>query len=417
MTRKEFAAALRAQTEDVRLSPQLRSRIISAACGKEQRIMKRKIPVIALAVVMSLLCCAVALAAANRAGMLDFLNQYDNLYLPEGIEEGMKDAIQQDVLETGSDVVDVSVRELYYDGVTARLTVDVTPKNEEVMLIALDTLVTDAWSDVNRLNPDFDQSDARTVQEAFREGGFTAGYTLSAGLHPSEGEIVARSSDYSLMPDGTLTLFIEESFALDKPKRDVTFRLTVKPAIDADGEALDDTDDQRVFIDQSLTLSSAVGVQEMYVNEAPVILDKTGIAIEHFLVEVKPTELYVTCVYTQTETELSKQHPYGKPENGTLDEYFVLELIDPASTAEQPHEQALPRGLTDSGLSWKIDTEAGEPERFVRTFSIARDQLHDSYTVRVYDFATKERYESAVVPMREATDADAALLSDYEIAE
>lgn len=407
MTRKELTAALRAQTEGVRMSPQLRRGIIDAVYGKEQKIMKRKIPAIVLAVALSILCCAAALAAADRAGMLDFLGQYDNTPVPEG----MQNVIENDVLETGSDLVDVTVRELYYDGLTARMTIDVKPKSEKIMLIGFDALVTDAWSDQNRLNPAFDPSDARTVQEVFREKGYTAGYTVSASLTAPEGEIIGGSRDCTLSEDGVLTLFLEEHFTQNVEARgNVTMCVTLRPSIDADGNAINANDDQRMRIDQPLALSSTVGAREVYVSEAPVVLEKTGVTIEHFFVDVQPAELYATLIYTITETELGSQHPYGKPEYGTLDQYFLLELIDPDSTSEDPYEQTLTRGLSDTGTGLRISAEGEEPARYMSTYSLALSELRDSYTVRVFDFATKERYESAALSMRKATAEDVAII-------
>ena len=85
-------------------------------------MMKKRVPAIALAIVLSIVFCAAALAVAGRAGMLDYQRLYPNTYIPENATE----TIETDVLATGDDLVDISIRELYYDGLTSRITVDVT---------------------------------------------------------------------------------------------------------------------------------------------------------------------------------------------------------------------------------------------------------------------------------------------------
>lgn len=70
---------------------------------------------------------AVALAAANRAGMLDFIGRYPNAELPDNAADYVHPA------DTAGKTAGLSahVREEFYDGRTLRLTVDVAMENQK----------------------------------------------------------------------------------------------------------------------------------------------------------------------------------------------------------------------------------------------------------------------------------------------
>ena len=124
MKREELSYALHRQMEGVRVSPQLRRQTLDAAQGKEGRpIMKRKISAALAAALIIAALSAVALAAAGHAGILDFLSRYQGAYIPDNAG----DFIESDVATLDDGALTVSVRELYYDGRTARMTVGVTP--------------------------------------------------------------------------------------------------------------------------------------------------------------------------------------------------------------------------------------------------------------------------------------------------
>ena len=135
MKQDEFAARLKRETQGVRVSSRLRQKTLDAAYGKESIRMKKRIPALALAIVLSVVFCATALAIASRAGMLDYQNLFHNKYLPENIG----DTIRQDVYAAANDLIDVSIREMYYDGRTSRITVDVKAKDEGILLAGFDT--------------------------------------------------------------------------------------------------------------------------------------------------------------------------------------------------------------------------------------------------------------------------------------
>ncbi len=404
MKRSELAQALMRQTEDVRVSPQLRQRTLDAIYGKEKRIMKKKIPAALLAAALSLLFCAAALAAAGLSGMLD----YYSIFFDKSIPENAPDFIEKDMLETSDELVNISLRELYYDGKTARMTVDVTAADEKTFLVGFDTESGETLSFINRMNPQFNADDPRTIAELYTEEGYTASYSVSAGLNDPEGKTHGGSKDYSYTAPGVLTLFIEQSFEDDLPEREVLFSVTLTPFLDPEGNPVEWDPNARIRITDPLMLSSSTGEETAYVNIAPAVFPETGVTIEQLQVIPKPHELLVRLYYTVGDSEIGNQPAFGNEEKyGQLKEYFQLEFIDPDSSAEEPFNQRLSFGLSDS--RGQLLSEEGEtPIRMLYELSLGRNELHDEYTVRVFDLADKTRYDSVTIPVREATEADLA---------
>ena len=84
MKESQISDALRESMNAVRLSPALRARALCAMRGSEERRqkMKRKFSAALAFALVGVLVVAVALAVANRKGVLDFLS-YSDATLPE----------------------------------------------------------------------------------------------------------------------------------------------------------------------------------------------------------------------------------------------------------------------------------------------------------------------------------------------
>ena len=130
MKGQEIRQGLKTAEEDVRVSPMLRARTLRAMreSGKPKtgRVKKKASFVLAAALVCVMLT-AVALAAANRAGMLDFIGRYPNAELPDNAADYVHPA------DAAGKTAGLSahVREEFYDGRTLRLTVDVAMENQK----------------------------------------------------------------------------------------------------------------------------------------------------------------------------------------------------------------------------------------------------------------------------------------------
>ena len=407
MKRSEFASALRKQTE-VHVSSGLRQKTLDAAYGKEKMMKKKRIPALALAVVLSVVFCATALAIAARAGMLDYQKLFDNTYIPENIGE----TIEQDVYATANELVDVSIREMYYDGRTSRITVDVKAKDERIFLAGFDTWGGGSWEWMNHLNPEFDEGDTRTVSEVFAQGDYTASYNVNVSLFSEDSS--TGSGDYFYTAPGVLTFFLTDSYETDLPEREVTFRVSLTPFIDKEGDPIKNAEDQRIRTEEKLTLTSSTAEEKVYVSDAPAVLSEIGVTVDQMQLFVKPQELYVRMYYTVEANELNSEFitifsdEDGEAKGRTVRDVLSLELFDPAIVTDDPYAQRLMEGPTGHVATWLLSEKGELPEKYLSEFTLGLNELKDSYSVRAFNFADKIFYDSAEITMREATEAEIA---------
>ena len=366
MNRDELNRRLHEEMTDVRVSPALRGRTLLALRGKE-RIMKRKWTVALAAALLAVLLCAVALAAVGRWGMLDFIGRYQNTYIPQ--DAG--DYVQSDVAAFAQDGLAVNVRELYYDGRTARMTVDVSA--EDALLLGEDTQMDDAWGELTG-----QAGDARTVLDVWHERGEAR--VLRVGLHPADVEQGAAdaSLDWVLGEDGVLTWYIEQRYDDDRPAREVTLTVTATPYADPEAgeESLDW--DRRAVLEKTLTLT-ADGDTDIFVSAEPAVYADAGVRVDCVRIEVKPQELVATVEFTVID-----EAAFAATDDG-----LWFEFIDPQSTETAYASQRLTGGL--SGSDSVEDLGGG---RYVQTETLAKNELRDTYTLRAYNCWEKNRYET-----------------------
>ena len=285
MNQDELNRRLHEEMTDVRVSPALRGRTLRAMQGKERIVVKRKWTVAFAAALLAVLLCAVALAA-GRWGMLDFIGRYQNTYIPQ--DAG--DYVQSDVAAFAQDGLAVNVRELYYDGRTARMTVDVSAK--DALLLGEDTQMDDAWGELTG-----QEGDARTVLDVWHARGEAR--VLRVGLYTADIEQGAAdaSLDWVLGADGVLTYYIEQRYDDECPTREVMIKVTATPYADPEAgeESLDW--DHRAVLEQTLTLT-ADGDTEVFVSAEPAVYAGAGVLVDCVRIEVKPQELLATVEFT-----------------------------------------------------------------------------------------------------------------------
>ena len=368
MNRDELNRRLHEEMADVRVSPALRGRTLLALRGKE-RIMKRKWTVALAAALLAVLLCAVALAAVGRWGMLDFIGRYQNTYIPQ--DAG--DYVQSDVAAFAQDGLAVNVRELYYDGRTARMTVDVTATDADTLLLGEDTQMDDAWGELTG-----QAGDARTVLDVWHARGEAR--VLRVGLHTADVEQGAAdaSLDWVLGEDGVLTWYIEQRYDDDRPEREVTLTVTATPYADPEAgeESLDW--DRRAVLEKTLTLT-ADGDTDIFVSAEPAVYADAGVRVDCVRIEVKPQELVATVEFTVID-----EAAFAATDGG-----LWFEFIDPQSTETAYASQRLAGGLSGSGSV--ADLGGG---RYVQTETLAKNELRDTYTLRAYNCWEKNRYET-----------------------
>ena len=409
MKREELARRLREETDGVRVSPALMQRTLRAACGKEEKpVMKRKIAWAAAIALLAVMLCAAAIAAANRWGMLDFIDRYAvEHYIPEDAQ----DYVQADVATLENEWAAVSIRELYYDGRTCRMTVDVTPKAEHVLLVGEDTCLSDPFINLTQAYVMDGENDMRTVFQVMQDEGYESVYAANFCIIDSEHGITGGSMDCILGEDGTLTIFQQNEYAEDRPQREVTLQAMLIPyGSPLDPEGYTDYD-RRETLQTTLTLTASVNptdapaqagvLPNVYVSREPVEYPAVGVRIDRLTIEVKPQDIYAIIDYTVTD-----MNAFARTDHG-----LWFEFIDPDKAAEQPADgqyalQRLTSGLSGGGMVIPLDEEKAQPTVYRQTETLGKNELHDTYTLRAFDCWEKARYETHTLQMRPATAED-----------
>lgn len=382
----------------VQVSPELRRRTLAAARGEEKTVMKRKISVALAFVLAAVLVGAVALAAASRMGILDFAGRYSGVYIPEDAQR----YIQSDVATMEEEGVVVNVRELYYDGRVARMSVDVTPRNGQTLLLGTDCSMADNWQNLWRdANGGWDETDERTIYDLYVQKGYTSAYSVNLWTEDEENGFVGGALDYTLGEDGTLTLFKEETYGDDRAEREITLKVGLTPFTNPQEDEQDR--DRRIVAEQRMTLISAAAsavdesgaVQGVYVNTEPVVFESIGVRVDRVMIEEKPQELYATIDYTVVDRER-----YQKTDDG-----LIFRFIDP----EKPGaiwEQQLLGGMSSVGETGPIDGDLETATRYRQKETLGKNELHETYTLAGYECWDKTRFEEMTFTMRPATQAD-----------
>ena len=401
MRKDEFSAKLHTQMNAARVYPQLRQQALSAARGKEERTVKKKISMtLVFALVGALLASAALAAAMNRAGVLDFISRYSDIYIPEDAANFMQ--TEPTIIEL--DEATITVRELYYDGRIARLTVDAAPKDEKTLLMGVDSYVGDPWQDLVSLTwDDMDRSDTRSIADAFADYGYERAYNVNIdALEGEDGLPIGGSQDFVLGEDGVLTVFSEWKFLNDQPEREVAMQ-----AIFNGYEA--DADGRPVWVDginrHSIPLTLTASTREedtvlAYVSAEPTLYESIGVRVDRVMIEVKPLELYATVDYTVIDEAL-----YAATDDG-----LWFEFVDETIETDQPYDQRLAGGL--SGSSGIDSIGSG---RYRQNETLGLNELHDVYTLRAYSAWEKVRYEAHDIAMRPATAEDLAAAQAEEL--
>ncbi len=407
MKKSEFVSRLQQQTADVHVSEQLRMKTIEAIYAKEAQTMKRKfgrrLAAAALAIVMSILMCGAAVAAVKGMGILDFFSRTPNAYVPEDADG----YIQKENILFDNELLTAEIQEIYYDGLQSQIIVHIESKDEKIMLLGGGVADDEIWANMNLFNESFDKSDRRTVWEVYQQGGYTAAYRIRIDV---EGDDGPHSSNYehTLNEDGTLSIVHLAEYSEDKTEREVKLTVNIIPMFKGE-EQLHVTQDQAAALECPLMLNSAAAQKEIYVSSEKAQFPSVGVQVDQLRIEVKPLELYVSVYYSVTDEEAFDRMLYEDGEAiGEINLYTNFELIDPESTAVQPWDQRLSAGVTGQDSTAQLSADDELPQRFVEYFSIGKNELHDEYTLRVFEWASKERFESVTLKMRPASQEDLA---------
>ena len=358
---------------------------------EEKKPVKRKMRVsAAIAVAACLIISTAAFAAANHWGLFDFLNQgqSDSAPLPEAIEILATEPPQEG--GTG-ELADFQLREAVYDGEYAYLVVDVTPR-QELLLIGPSY----GLEDPMRLMTG-DSANSLTISEYAEQNNLQMAYvTISSALDALGEEFIHSidSIDCHWEEDGTLRLTLtctvseQEGSAFTS-----TLQCSVMPLIPAASEedailygyyeenadeptyastgyAMDEENRQETEL--AFTLDDA-NRHNTLASSQSAEYPSCGVRVDSVRLTASPMALYYEIHFTVTD-----EAAYAATEDGVW-----FEFLDASGNA-------LLDGATRGG---EVRTQADGS--LVQSGSLAaQEELPRAVNLRAYNCWTQERYEN-----------------------
>ena len=379
MKESQISDALRESMNAVRLSPALRAKALCAMRGSEERRpkMKRKFSAALAFALVGVLVVAVALAVANRKGVLDFLS-YSEATLPENAG----DYVQTDIASDERDGLHAAVREVVYDGHRLWATVDIMD-GEKPLLTGLDYGLDDeekwAW-----MRHDESGTDDRTILDVYKAENYTDAYYIVASVY-DENDDQNTSCEAHLQDDGTLTVYESIVFEQEKAEREITVSVRAFKYEEKDGRM---NLNQKPMAELKLRFTakaSAVDDEETIVSVEPVEYESVGVRVDRVTVTTKPLAMDYAIEYTVVDAEKFAQ----------TDDGLWFEFIDPNSREEQPYDQRLKEGV--SGV---VSVEPVDDTHFRQIGTLSLSEKADCYTLRAYECWEKQRFDAHEIRMK-----------------
>lgn len=382
MKESQISDALRESMNAVRLSPALRAKALCAMRGSEERRpkMKRKFSAALAFALVGVLVVAVALAVANRKGVLDFLS-YSEATLPENAG----DYVQTDIASDERDSLHAAVREVVYDGHRLWATVDINMDGEKPLLTGLDYGLDDeekwAW-----MRHDESGTDDRTILDVYKAENYTDAYYIVASVY-DENDDQNTSCEAHLQDDGTLTFYESIVFEQEKAEREITVSVRAFKYEEKDGKMNLNQKPMAEFKFHFTAKTSAVDDEETAVSVEPVEYESIGVRVDRVTVTTKPLEMDYAIEYTVVDAEKFAQ----------TDDGLWFEFIDPNSREEQPYDQRL-----KEGFSSMRSVEPVDDTHFRQIGTLSLSEKADRYTLRAYECWEKRRFDTHEIRMKKA---------------
>ena len=379
MKESQISDALRESMNAVRLSPALRAKALCAMRGSEERRpkMKRKFSAALAFALVGVLVVAVALAVANRKGVLDFLS-YSEATLPENAG----DYVQTDIASDERDGLHAAVREVVYDGHRLWATVDINMDGEKPLLTGLDYgLDEEKWA---WLRHDESETDDRSILEVYREEGYTDAYYIVASVYDENDDMGTYSGEVHLQDDGTLTFYESLVFEQEKAEREITVSVRAFKYEEKDGK-MNVNQKPIVELKFRFTAKASAVDEETLVSVEPVEYESVGVRVDRVTVTTKPLEMDYAIEYTVVDAEKFAQ----------TDDGLWFEFIDPNSTETEPYAQRLKDGFSRTGEVTPMDDT-----HYRQTGTLSLDEKADCYTLRAYECWEKRRFDTHEIRMK-----------------
>lgn len=369
----------------VQTDPWLTQRVLAHAKGEEP-VVKKISASMMIAILLVILTLTGALATAlNAWGIIDFVGNHANVYIPPRYEESIK---QENTVIEGNSLT-CHIQQSYYDGKVLRVTAHIIPKGD-VLLLGEGTYQHDT---IECLYPNFGTEQTTIAEYALKHHeGRMAEVALTVGSDIDE------TGGFRLNEDGSATLYLEAYFENEQTDRFVSLEFTYLPQIyipeaewqTYDGSAYDFFALESLFIPMTFHAPSV----KKFVSEDSLDFPSVGVKVTNVTLTVTPLEIRYTLEYEITDLALYNQQKGG----------LWFEFINPNSSETAPTAQRVSDGLAAVGSGGRIDGRYDLPDeigtRYIENGSIGLDALGEEYTLRAYNAWNRTYYEQVTFKVK-----------------
>jgi hypothetical protein len=274
-------------------------RALWAIRRREGNAVRKKLRVgLVFAVLLCLLLAAVALAAAFRWGVLDFVTRRtsgDIKVLPEATEL-VQDA--QNIPQTGGHLkdADFSVRQAVYDGEQVYLVVAVKPKKDDILLVDDWTIPTDS---VAALGTEFRGREGSVADYAKTKG---KARILCAQIYDNmANNWSATAQTGTVESDGTLAILLSGAYEGGASELSLSLPCSLVPFVrDGAGEWTQNSDAEE-FGMLNFTITRATGATEEKQSAASVDFPEAGVRVDAVTLTRTSMAIYYRIDYEVTD--------------------------------------------------------------------------------------------------------------------
>lgn len=327
--------------------------------------MKRvSVRVVLIAAVLCVLLTAVAYAAINRLGILDYITERRGVtVLPEASE-----LVQKDIEQAGgqTEFASFSVRQAILDGTYAYIVVAVTPASPDIFLMGADAGPGDNIGNMGQIYADETGSIADYAKANQKKLVHVNIYTQAE----EQGTPFINSLDYLHEEDGTLVYMLQGGFTGggDTAKMDL---ICLSMSYD-DNMMLDMESQQRESL--SCTLSVSAPQSAVSSKDAKEYAD-CGVRIDTVTLSDSPMAVYAEITFTVIDAE----------KYAAMDSGLWFEFLD-------DNGKRMADGATGTGSIEALDDSQA---RFIQKTNLqAAQNLPATVTLRAYNCWDKVRYET-----------------------
>jgi len=388
MNDQDIRQAFLSEMESVHVSPGLTARTLAQMEG-ERKVKKKLTGSLALVMCLIIVFTAAAVAAANQAGLIDFMSRGANTGLPEDASTYIHENLAVGTSEDGA--FTATVREAAFDGMTLYTVIDVTHRDGNAFFVHADSSTSDPASDLTMATGDNPTAEG-TILDMWSAAGKGPMYQVTASFAgETEGIGPFASGDGIRQEDGTYTLYTETT--LEEPASEKEFTMTIRLSPFADPEAGDQIDaDNHISIPVTFTMK-AEDIQEIICAFPAIEVKNCGITIDRVTLTRAAFETYMEISYTITDAEA-----YAKTDDGVT---FMAVNAD---------GEALPCGVRGSGYVECISGKPGEAGSvYIENETLYIEQQPSDIILRVFNCWDKGEYETVTIPLYEADTTSSAV--------